>query len=412
MKTLAKNPYLAKHQFYPPKIIAEPSADLETIIVIPCFNEAELILTLESLWACERPKKAVEVIIIINAPEGSAKEIIDQNERTYGVCCQWIASREDTKLRYFSLLFNDLPKKHAGVGLARKIGMDEAVARLHTVGNNHGIIVSLDADCVVEKNYLTAIEDHFDKLPQSTACSIYFEHRLDDENSEGIIFYELFLRYYIQGLKFSAYPFACHTIGSSMAVRSNIYQQQGGMNRRKAGEDFYFLHKIMLLGGFSNIKSTTVYPSPRASGRVPFGTGKAMQDWLAGKKSHFTTYNPVLFEDLQALVRSLDDLYEGNKHKLRWPESINAFLEENDFDQKLEEIRNNSASKESFIRRFYYWLDGFRVLKYMHYGRDHFHPNIDTLIAATDLLKKMNINLDQQDAFRLLSRYRELDRIN
>ncbi len=33
---------------------------------------------------------------------------------------------------------------------------------------------------------------------------------------------------------------AYHTIGSSMAVRCSAYAKIGGMNRRKAGEDFIF----------------------------------------------------------------------------------------------------------------------------------------------------------------------------
>ena len=73
-----------------------------------------------------------------------------------------------------------------------------------------------------------------------------------------------------------------------MAVRPEAYMKQGGMNRRKAGEDFYFLNKIMSLGGFGECAETTIYPSPRTSKRVPFGTGQAVLRNVETKT--YTTY--------------------------------------------------------------------------------------------------------------------------
>src|SRR4029434_9989987 len=97
---------------------------------------------------------------------------------------------------------------------------------------------------------------------------------------KAIAAYELHLRYYLQALRTAGFPHGYHTIGSSMAVRARTYMEQGGMNRRQAGEDFYFLHKLIPLGGFTELNSTTVYPLPRPSNRVPFGTGRAVSEWL------------------------------------------------------------------------------------------------------------------------------------
>src|SRR5262249_26021974 len=163
------------------------------------------------------------------------------------------------------------------------IGMDEALRRFDAVERPGGVIVGFDADCRCERNYLTAIERHFERNSNSPGCSIYFEHPLNGPLEpaiyEAIAEYELHLRYYVQALRFGGFPHAFHTIGSSMAVRAGVYRKQGGMNKRKAGEDFYFLHKIIPLGGFTNLVETRVIPSPRASDRVPFGTGKAVCDF-------------------------------------------------------------------------------------------------------------------------------------
>ena len=43
--------------------------DLNIIVVIPCFNEPDIIPTLNALNNCQKPKTAVEVIIVVNSSE-------------------------------------------------------------------------------------------------------------------------------------------------------------------------------------------------------------------------------------------------------------------------------------------------------------------------------------------------------
>src|SRR5690606_5551781 len=132
------------------------------------------------------------------------------------------------------------------VGLARKIGMDEALRRLDRAGRLDGVIACFDADCTCDPNYLVEVERFFRENPKAPGCSIYFEHPLSGPAEPGIYQavarYELHLRYYIEALRHAGFPHAFHTIGSSMAARASAYLQQGGMNKRQAGEDFYFLH--------------------------------------------------------------------------------------------------------------------------------------------------------------------------
>ncbi|MEM6806764.1 MAG: glycosyltransferase family A protein, partial [Bacteroidota bacterium] len=215
------------------------------LIVIPCYAESELLETLDSLEKNTKTAFQTEVIIVLNAGEHASEEVVVQNRKTEKEFEHWLKVG-DKKLDYFLLKKNSLPKKHAGVGLARKIGMEEAVGRFELAEEKEGIIVCLDADSRVAENYLNSIYQHFQQHPKTEACSIYFEHPLEGDEFEediyrGIIYYELFLRYYIEGLRYAEHPYAYHTIGSSMAVRSTAYERQNGMNRRKAGEDFYFL---------------------------------------------------------------------------------------------------------------------------------------------------------------------------
>ena len=173
--------YFERFGFCARQIAAPPPPDLGITVVLPCFNEPDLVGSLESLRACVRPSCAAEVIAVINAPANAIPEIHAQNLSTLKQASAWAAEREDPRLRLRFLHFPDLPPKHAGVGLARKIGMDEALRRFADVGRLHdGIIACYDADCRCEPNYLAAIERHFQQRPRTPACSIYFEHPLDD----------------------------------------------------------------------------------------------------------------------------------------------------------------------------------------------------------------------------------------
>jgi hypothetical protein len=322
----------------------------------------------------------VEVIVVVNSSENSTPEVLQQNLATVEAGRAWARTHGDPKLTLDVLSFPTLPARQAGVGLARKIGMDEAAARLERAGaGESGVIACYDADCRCDPNYLTSIERHFRAHPETPGCSFYFEHPLEGPLAtavyEAIARYELHLRYYVQALRFAQFPYAYHTIGSAMAVRPGPYRKQGGMNKRQAGEDFYFLQKIMPLGGFTDLLETRVIPSPRPSVRVPFGTGRAVKEFLAGRP--ILTYPMEAFLSLGALFGFVAELqaprlFAGSDVERQLTPALQAFLCQENFEQALEEIRANTASPEAFQRRFFGWFNGFRVMKCLHHARDHF----------------------------------------
>lgn len=377
------------------------------IVVIPSLNEKHLLETLESLAKCFLPKFPVAVLVVINASRNANPKIIQQNIKTHEALLAW-KKLQKPHFQLFSILNQDLSPKHAGAGLARKIGMDEALKLFQEIDKD-GILVCLDADCLVEKNYFQAIESQFQNKVKG--ANIYYEHdfkRLKNEVlKQGIIHYELHLRYYVQALRWANYPFAFHTVGSSMAVRASVYALQGGMNKRKAGEDFYFLHKIIPLGNFIEINETCIYPSARVSDRVPFGTGKAQQNWVKNQKNSFETYNFNIFQDLQIIFNQIDTFYTSSKIQL--PDSVLAFLESQDFSQALHRIQKHSNNLETFRKHFWQWWDGFRVMKFIHFSRDNFYPNEKLENACNKLLKIQNQEM-LSNLVLLLKKYRDLDK--
>lgn len=401
------NFYLDKYGFCPPNISSEPHAELGIIIVIPCHNEPDLIHALKAITEAQSPNAAVEVMIVINAGEQADERIKRANEKSHEQGLKFSAEYSNDRLKFHFLLHQNLPRKHAGVGLARKIGMDEAVSRFHQLDKD-GIIVCFDADASCAKNYLVAIESHFEKHPKTPGCSIFYEHPLHGKQFDlavyqGIINYELHLRYYKLALEYAGLPYAYHTVGSSMAVRSSAYQKQGGMNKRKAGEDFYFIHKIIALGNFTALKSTRVIPSPRVSDRVPFGTGKAIGDWLEKGVNQLSTYAFDSFEIIKSFVDKIDRLYTVDLDEIQFNLSKNnhqllaTFLDQNNFNKALVDIRKNATNTERFKKRFFVWFNAFFVLKFVHYLRDEAYPNQpieQEVLKLNQQLMQLDLDLD------------------
>jgi len=414
------NFYLQRFGFQGPFIHEEPHQELGLIVVIPCYNETNLISSLADLFRADDPKCAVEIIVVINASEDTSEQIKAQNEETYREVNDWTAKNKKAHFSVHQIFTNNLPKKHAGVGFARKIGMDEAVYRFEQIATD-GIIVCFDADSKCDTNYLVEIEAHFKRHPKSPGSSIHYEHPLtgnefDAQVYQGIIGYELHLRYYNQALKFCGLPYAFHTVGSSMAVRSSAYQKQGGMNRRKAGEDFYFLHKIIELGGFTEIKSTRVIPSPRISDRVPFGTGKAIGDWVAKNEEEHYTYGFDSFLLIRRFVEHIPQFY-NEKFKLEQldlqitkKDVFIKFLTDQAVDSVLEEIRSNSKTQEAFTKRFFKWFDAFQVLKLVHFLRDNGISNGKIEDETLKLLSTQGIETDACSKYDLLVLLREIEK--
>jgi len=419
--------YFKKYGFAEQQIEALPNSDLELIITIPSFNELNLTETLNSLSVADLPNCSVEVIVIINASENATDEELTTNLSAFQQANEWYNEKKkyfSEKIRYYFLLFHNLPKKHAGVGLARKIVMDEAVRRYDKINRPDGLIVCFDADAKCSKNYLTELHRFATQQPKMQAAALFYEHPIfgdefSEEIYENIAQYELYLRYYIQALRFVNFPFAFHTVGSSMCVRAVTYTKQGGMNRRQAGEDFYFLQKIIPHGGFAELNNLSVYPSPRASNRVPFGTGATMQQMLHDKQTTYFTYQLEAFEMLGKFFAIVPDLFSVEKNEVEEffiSRKIDAltplfqFLIENNYKEAFSEIKQNSSTKESFQKRFFQWFHAFKVLKFLNFAHNSFFKKETVVSQAILLLERKHIEKNVTNSKDLLLIFRELER--
>ena len=379
--------------------IQEPvNPGLFMMVVIPCLNEPEVIRTLESLWNCAPANTFCEVMVLVNDSAASSPEVVSFNKETYQNLLRWKLQNDRRNLILHPVYASSVNDRFAGAGMARKIGMDEAIRRFNAINRADGVIVSLDADCLVSENYLERIESVFAGNKSCFAATLNFRHRFEEmddaKQNLGIRLYEDYLHYYKKSLDYIGFPNSIYTIGSAFAVRADAYVKQGGMNRRKAGEDFYFLHKLTHLGKITEIDDAWVFPSCRVSDRVPFGTGASMTKWMNDAEDLNLTYNFKAFSDLKMLFGLVDRLFRISSEKFReeiafLPEVIQEYLLTIDFEEKLKEINRNSSSPESFSKRFFQFFDAFLILRFLNFSHQTFYSRQDLSEAIRQLQDKI-----------------------
>jgi len=403
------------------KYLDLPEKRSEIYVVIPCYNEPDVVTTLNSLAGCYPPKAEVTVLIVINWSQDAPEEAISQNLATIDCISEWQQNHTHLFFDVQRIVAASLPRKWAGVGWARKIGMDAAVRQLAKNGDSDGILISFDADSTVSPGYLQTIESAFENNPTFNFFTIHFEHPYDDPNlnaaiREGIIRYELHMRYYRNAMELCGYPHAIHTVGSSFALKASAYAKQGGMNRRKAGEDFYFLHKLVLLGHYGNIASTTVFPSARLSDRVPFGTGAAIKKWAEGSSELRFTYSLEAFKCLLPLFSGAARFWLLTPPEIRGAfinlhPSLQKFIENSNTADELIELKVNCSNAANFEKRVFHLLNAFWILKYLNFAHGNYFERGDLLVEATGLLQHIGIQIEFGTQIeKLLEIFRNLDK--
>lgn len=368
-----------------PLLNLSPQKGTRIIVVIPCFYEPDVLQTLISLSASQTPLFPVEVLVVINQSEIETNSIKTFNAETKKKIQNWISKNRIKNITFYVIGPVELSKKWAGAGLARKTGMDEAVLRFDTLENPQGLIVSLDADTLVAKNYFVEIEKHFVKNPRDVGATISFQHQtsdLDKKHLEGIQLYEKYLVYYKNAIQYTGYPYSMFTVGSAFVVTAEAYVRRGGMNRRQAGEDFYFLQNLAQLGPVGEISSTKVFPSARLSDRVPFGTGPILQKWMNNEEDLRKTYNVCAFQDLKSFFDKLPDFYKVSEDEYKGllpklPKPVFEFLVSDNFWIELKDVNQNSSNFTNFRKRFFQKFNAFKILKYLNFVHEKFYPKED-----------------------------------
>lgn len=388
--------YLAKRAVRDPwRIVERPERLFRAAVVIPALSEQQnLSATLRSLAA--NPPHLLRdtlILVVVNQRDDASERESEDNLATLGDLSCWKHAFGLDNLCWVDAATpgNRLPPKQ-GVGLARKIGLDLALGLLE-FQTRDPLLVCLDADTLVQPDYLGAIRDHF-ATSLAGGASLPFRHRQADtpRGQEAIERYELFLRAYVLGMELAGSPYAFHTVGSAMACCASAYAMAGGMNKRQAGEDFYFLQQIHKTSGVAPLRGTMVHPSPRSSQRVPFGTGRAVGDILV-KGEDFLFYQPHLFGIVGEWLECVagHDGVDGARLLHRAGDIsplLRSFLQQAGFADAWDNLKRNSRDGERLMAAFHGWFDAFRTMRLMHHLTDSAHPRIPAEQAVPPLLER------------------------
>ncbi len=359
--------------------------DYDFFVSIPVLADEGIFELISSLKKCENPRKRICICILLNDPENAEEKIKKKNKDIFSELKE-IEKRGgenhiDLQVKYIS----SIPDKIAGVGFARRVIMDEiicAIKREVRKNKNYGknknyeseanyegkenpfyrrLIFSLDSDCIVSDEYFVRASRMRGELGV-----FLFKHRFSTSDSlvkRAGELWELFLRYWRDALRIFGYPFAFYPIGSLFVFRPQLYVRTGGMSIRKAGEDFYFLQKVVSSCNAEDIPAY-VFPKASPSERTPFGTGKEIKLYVEGKNERLErVWKIEAFAELQKVISEARKIYREKNYN---HSVFTRFKEENPkFAKQLENIRKMCRDEEDFEKRFLLWFTPFKVFKFL-----------------------------------------------
>ncbi len=386
--------------------------DFSAAVVIPALGEAEsLPATLASLAENEGEflKRTLVVVVVNHGPEATPA-LQENNLRTLAMLVEGDARWRGLNLAHIDAATpgRELPAGE-GVGLARKIGCDLALERLDWGGEP--VLISLDADTLVRPDYLPALAAHFANSSAGGAV-LPFCHRRGETAAQdaAIRLYELYLRHYVLGLQLAGSPYAFHTVGSALACRAGAYVAAGGMNRRRAAEDFYFLQQLAKTGGVAQVRGTVVYPAARISRRTPFGTGPAVERLARGEQAvrfHRADSFRLLKAWLQWVRSSAGagaaEMLAGAAHL---SPDLAGFLESCDFCDVWGRLQHNHKGADRFQNAFHDWFDGLKSRRLLHHLDECAGGRPDPEAALSSLLDWADIH-SRRDVGAFLAALRE-----
>lgn len=363
--------YLSKKGISGPwKIEPELTKIYHQIIVVPSY--AERFTLPELLGSIGRQSKELlkntVVIVVVNNGESAPMKDKENNKLTieflkntkFPFDLRWVDATTDNYM---------LPEKTAGVGIARKIGLDLALS----FAEPDTLLFSTDADCTLENDYLSYILNDYHTYNWLAAVVGFYHRRTSDPIiNDAITKYENFLVMTAEKLEDAGSIFGYPSVGSTMISTAMTYASVGGMSRKKATEDFYFLQECAKFCGVKWIKKVLVHPSARSENRVYLGTGFRMSQAKNGLDLSTLQFNHSAFAILKIWLRL------GTTSKSRDIQSVFTdcgkihpdlvpFLKKEKIEGVWDGLQLSSPSDKHFKMQFHRWFDGFKTIRFLKY---------------------------------------------
>ena len=389
--------YLAKYleKYSEPEVSYAPTLgpldSCRHVIVVPAYAESpDFLATLQS--RCQTAKALA--IVVINQPR-SIETCRENAELWQSIRDNFSALGQSENLSLFDwgkdsqLLVvdrfsaNKTINDKQGVGLARKIGCDIAVALIQQHRLQTHWIHTTDADTELPEDYFSRISP----IGPASAAVYPFIHRgTDVAVTAATHVYEQSLRYYVAGLRWAQSPYAFHTIGSCIAISATHYCQARGFPKRAGGEDFYLLNKLAKLAPVIALSGAPIEIQSRRSLRAPFGTGPAVEKLLAlNELQNYPGYDPRVFIELKTLLAHLAQWWTLQLGDEAWlqhlPTSTQQACRDIGLARLFVHLRKQCRNQDDARYHIQRWFDGFRTLKFIHLLQGTTYPPVPLHLA-------------------------------
>lgn len=370
------------------QFFASQNALYRSVVCIPAYDES--FQGVRRVVSRIRGEIKRLVILVLNEPSDAPSSARLANERLkaellsvssveesvpeagLSLCKGWSPEAEGLDLLLIDARHSSLklgPRE--GVGRARKMGLDAALALCDAGVIESQFLGSTDADVVLPEDYFSQLEaTHGDY----SALLFSYQHISSDNGPvpPEMQAVEAVFRYYVLGLSSAGSPYAYHSLGSTLAVNASRYAQVRGVPNRQAGEDFYLLAKLGKLAPMLRLPETVVEILTRHSSRVPFGTGPSLAaaEEQCRQGDELLSYHPRVFAELS-------DFLELSLALARRPELSTATLRESGasdfvvdeasvFFLALKGAYAQCPSSEHRCHRFHERFDSLATLQFIH----------------------------------------------
>ena len=332
-------------------------------LVIPAFDEPFQGLQKQIQSIAD---DQVLMILVINAPENAHQEALERTQELYEQMTTeqhrhvLIVDRISTPRRIH-------PKQ--GVGMARKIGTDLALALIEQGRIRSPWILQSDADVAFPPAYTNLVHQATHQI-QSGAKIFPHTHFSNDPTLHfAAQLYDKHMNYYVDGLRSAGSPYAHHSLGSTIAIHAMTYASIRGYPKRSAGEDFYLLNKTRKIAPIETLTGPILTIEARLSERVPFGTGPALSDIVAGlhrdpSGNAYFSYHPKSFEALRSAINALQHWAENPA--LALDADIAQRLSSLGFDRFRHNLSKQPINAVKRLQSVHDWFDGLKTLQFIH----------------------------------------------
>ena len=331
-------------------------------VMIPAYDEEENLPKLLNSICCAVPPCPIAVMVAVNYPAGLSAE---SSKKLYDKLLNTVLPEP------FKLFALFAPELVNGVGEARKILFDTFCHTRTPENADSSVMFSLDADCLIHPDYFIETLEQF-SLNDAGCVAIKVAHQKSDDPAldRAIAIYEKYLLDYEDNLEKCNSPYAYNAIGSGFAVKVKDYIRCGGMKLKKAGEDFYFMQSVAKCSKIVKTGKALVFPSPRISERVPFGTGTAVRDIIDGVMPR--QVSDAAFRELAKILSTIQTpgvLDSGENFISSLTAASADFFVSNGFVNAWNKTLSNQKPHTDTEKQkaFHLWFDALQTRRFLHF---------------------------------------------